>query len=199
MDIECATINSGILNIRGRLAQRLAQVLYTHKAGGSNPSSPTTVFEELPAMGALLVWIRSGGGFEPVRVRMCDSKKCPCLGPFRPIPGRFHEMHGEPAPTARAIPRFARGLAWNKESPGDSKKRPGISPDIPSDGARPHVCPATRQIRPPKAANLPSTGTNGGTEASTPELAAGSRSAHRHLPSGRSAAAGSAAYAGRSR
>ena len=25
----------------GRLAQRLAQVLYTHKAGGSNPSSPT--------------------------------------------------------------------------------------------------------------------------------------------------------------
>ena len=25
----------------GRLAQWLAQVLYTHKAGGSNPSSPT--------------------------------------------------------------------------------------------------------------------------------------------------------------
>ena len=34
--------NSVILSSRGRLAQRLAQVLYTHKAGGSNPSSPTT-------------------------------------------------------------------------------------------------------------------------------------------------------------
>ena len=34
--------NSVILCSRGRLAQRLAQVLYTHKAGGSNPSSPTT-------------------------------------------------------------------------------------------------------------------------------------------------------------
>ena len=33
---------SAILYDRGRLAQRLAQVLYTHKAGGSNPSSPTT-------------------------------------------------------------------------------------------------------------------------------------------------------------
>ena len=33
--------NSVILCSRGRLAQRLAQVLYTHKAGGSNPSSPT--------------------------------------------------------------------------------------------------------------------------------------------------------------
>ena len=30
------------LSPHGRLAQRLAQVLYTHKAGGSNPSSPTT-------------------------------------------------------------------------------------------------------------------------------------------------------------
>ena len=30
-----------ILFSHGRLAQRLAQVLYTHKAGGSNPSSPT--------------------------------------------------------------------------------------------------------------------------------------------------------------
>ena len=29
------------LPITGRLAQRLAQVPYTHKAGGSNPSSPT--------------------------------------------------------------------------------------------------------------------------------------------------------------
>ena len=34
--------NSVILCSHGRLAQRLAQVLYTHKAGGSNPSSPTT-------------------------------------------------------------------------------------------------------------------------------------------------------------
>ena len=33
--------NSAILCTHGRLAQRLAQVLYTHKAGGSNPSSPT--------------------------------------------------------------------------------------------------------------------------------------------------------------
>ena len=33
--------NSVILCSHGRLAQRLAQVLYTHKAGGSNPSSPT--------------------------------------------------------------------------------------------------------------------------------------------------------------
>ena len=31
----------GILLSYGRLAQRLAQVLYTHKVGGSNPSSPT--------------------------------------------------------------------------------------------------------------------------------------------------------------
>ena len=34
-----------ILFSHGRLAQRLAQVLYTHKAGGSNPSSPTIVRE----------------------------------------------------------------------------------------------------------------------------------------------------------
>lgn len=34
----------------GRLAQRLAQVLYTHKAGGSNPSSPTNMFVTAPAL-----------------------------------------------------------------------------------------------------------------------------------------------------
>lgn len=42
---------SAILFCHGRLAQRLAQVLYTHKAGGSNPSSPTTDTEGLPVGG----------------------------------------------------------------------------------------------------------------------------------------------------
>ena len=42
---------SAILFCHGRLAQRLAQVLYTHKAGGSNPSSPTTDTEGLPPVG----------------------------------------------------------------------------------------------------------------------------------------------------
>lgn len=47
---------SAILFCHGRLAQRLAQVLYTHKAGGSNPSSPTTDTEGLsPLAGRLFV------------------------------------------------------------------------------------------------------------------------------------------------
>ena len=45
---------SVILNAHGRLAQRLAQVLYTHKAGGSNPSSPTIDSQAAPATGPLL-------------------------------------------------------------------------------------------------------------------------------------------------
>ena len=45
---------SAILFCYGRLAQRLAQVLYTHKAGGSNPSSPTTDTEGLPPLAGRL-------------------------------------------------------------------------------------------------------------------------------------------------
>ena len=36
------------------MAQRLAQVLYTHKAGGSNPSSPTTDLETVLERGPFL-------------------------------------------------------------------------------------------------------------------------------------------------
>ena len=36
------------------MAQRLAQVLYTHKAGGSNPSSPTIELETVLARGPFL-------------------------------------------------------------------------------------------------------------------------------------------------
>lgn len=55
--------NSVILSPRGRLAQRLAQVLYTHKAGGSNPSSPTNECErEGRVAPAFLFSVR---GFEP--------------------------------------------------------------------------------------------------------------------------------------
>ena len=43
------------------MAQRLAQVLYTHKAGGSNPSSPTTCFVRLPVMGAFRFWAHRRG------------------------------------------------------------------------------------------------------------------------------------------
>ena len=39
---------------QGLLAQRLAQVLYTHKAGGSNPSSPTIELETVLASGPFL-------------------------------------------------------------------------------------------------------------------------------------------------
>ena len=44
------------LPITGRLAQRLAQVPYTHKVGGSNPSSPTMYPTAPPALpgGAVL-------------------------------------------------------------------------------------------------------------------------------------------------
>ena len=55
--------NSVILCSRGRLAQRLAQVLYTHKAGGSNPSSPTKECEREGRVA--LAFLFSVRGFEP--------------------------------------------------------------------------------------------------------------------------------------
>ena len=48
----------------GRLAQRLAQVLYTHKAGGSNPSSPTIELLTVPPWHRFLFEPVSEG-FEP--------------------------------------------------------------------------------------------------------------------------------------
>lgn len=55
--------NSAILCSRGRLAQRLAQVLYTHKAGGSNPSSPTKECEREGRVALAFLFIVCG--FEP--------------------------------------------------------------------------------------------------------------------------------------
>ena len=59
---------SVILNAHGRLAQRLAQVLYTHKAGGSNPSSPTILIVTAPATGPF-PYPGHVQGFEPARAR----------------------------------------------------------------------------------------------------------------------------------
>ena len=57
-----------ILKPHGRLAQRLAQVLYTHKAGGSNPSSPTNGLRRPRQRGRFLFRARCAG-FEPMGAR----------------------------------------------------------------------------------------------------------------------------------
>ena len=84
--------NSVILCSHGRLAQRLAQVLYTHKAGGSNPSSPTKECEREGRVALAFLFsvrgfgLRSGrgaGGFEPHLGRG--------VGGFEPRSGRGAE------------------------------------------------------------------------------------------------------------
>ena len=69
----------------GRLAQRLAQVLYTHKAGGSNPSSPTIDRNTAPAMVPFLVrapvrGIRTPWGLmlRKARERLCQHESQGC-------------------------------------------------------------------------------------------------------------------------
>ena len=56
------------------MAQRLAQVLYTHKAGGSNPSSPTTDLIGSQLWGPF-IFGPIAEGFEPARVRSCGNAK----------------------------------------------------------------------------------------------------------------------------
>lgn len=102
-----------ILSPHGRLAQRLAQVLYTHKAGGSNPSSPTieleTVLERGPFLFGPISWDSNpqGCGAEETRKRF-PAQHARAAGPKRKRAAKPHADIPHRPP-----------LNWKRSSQGD--------------------------------------------------------------------------------
>ena len=116
---------SAILFCHGRLAQRLAQVLYTHKAGGSNPSSPTTDTEGLPPLAGRLFVISRLLFREPGP----PSLRAPQRAPRRP-------RH-----RARLVAMVASLPHRRAAASASPPRRPAVTPASPP--RRPAVTPAS--------------------------------------------------------
>ena len=123
-----------ILSPHGRLAQRLAQVLYTHKAGGSNPSSPTieleTVLERGPFLFGPISWDSNpqGCGAEETRKRF-PAQHARAVGPKRKRAASAARGHPS-SPTTDLIgsqqwePFFFGPSAWDSNPPARLSQRP---------------------------------------------------------------------------